>query len=290
MQAVNQASDNDSGHVRVPVVIEEEEETPPEDPLVVEARTAANKECDKVRWFTDLKELKEQLKIEVLASSHSVVFLQDAQTSRLKTNSTYLENIGELVQELDLRRWAVVVILGTRFDLIDPLVKRGQAIFKSNGRVMLCQLTPGKLQGKKIKGHGLPSSCVVVHPTANAPEIPYSAPILSVRAASVEQTQFRCCSRTCPLRSEEEAASIPAPGKPPVSEIPADDKEGPSDMCYEVDGESQKPSEDEIEVQQPPDAVSDDGPRDYPIDVFHSLVLAVLGCTFSEWSRASCHF
>ena len=77
MQTTNQASDkgsvDDSGNVRVPVVIEEDEETPPEDPLVVEARTAANKECDKVRWFTDLKALKEQLKIEVLASSHSVV-------------------------------------------------------------------------------------------------------------------------------------------------------------------------------------------------------------------------
>ena len=183
MQTTNQASDkgsvDDSGHVRVPVVIEEDEETPPEDPLVVEARTAANKECDKVRWFTDLKALKEQLKIEVLASSHSVVFLQDAQTSRFKINSTYLENIGELVQELDLRRWAVVVILGSRFDLVDPLVKRGQTIFKSNGRVMLCQLTPGKLQGKKIKGNGLPSSCIVVHPIANAPDLQCPDPLRS---------------------------------------------------------------------------------------------------------------
>ena len=85
------------------------------------------------------------------------------------------------------------------------------------------QLTGGDTQASSKKAGFM---LVLHNKDDKSATVPTSLPLLKSRAKSLECTRLRCMASDCPLRSQEELATVaPGPGAAVACEIPDEDKE-----------------------------------------------------------------
>ena len=187
-----------------PPVVLQGIDVPMEDPVVVAAKAERDAEMGHCHTFRTKEALREQLAKDIIATRHSVLFLIDCATSRLKVASDYLLDLSNLLKQLSLDRvgkLAITVVVGQRLSLMDKLLKRCEEVFGADmWKVFSIQMTNGDVQQRARPS--IPSFLIVVHRVSGmVPDMPFMVPCLKHRAKPAEQHQLRCLSRCCPLRT-----------------------------------------------------------------------------------------
>ena len=81
-------------------------------------------------------------------ADHRLACIIDAQTSRQKINSDYLELMKNILTDLGVQKYAIDLVAGPRLDLLHAMQTRANSLFK-NDRVVIIQMVSGQMQTRK---------------------------------------------------------------------------------------------------------------------------------------------
>ncbi|CAE7253655.1 unnamed protein product [Symbiodinium sp. CCMP2592] len=251
-------------HENEPPVLLQGIDVPMEDPVVVAAKAERDAEMAHVQTFRTKEALQDQLMKDTICMRHSILFLIDCASSRLKIHNQYLEDVHAMLVALGwqtLGKLAVVIVRGQRIDLLLKVLKRCEEVFRADlWKVYSVQMTSGEVQQRGRPS--IPSFLIVIQRNnGTVPDMPFMVQCLKHRATPAEQHQLRCLSRSCPLRTADEICGLPEVGACPVSEIADDDKEATSNFCDAGPGDDEQDTA--VDEQG-----SEEAQRDYLIDLW----------------------
>ncbi|CAE7467364.1 unnamed protein product [Symbiodinium sp. CCMP2592] len=227
-----------------------------EDPIEIAAKKHADQEADHVHIVYDHDDLLRKVEAKAPASGR-VVFLIDAPTSQKSVTNTYIDLVAKLAMKASLTRASVGIICSQRADLLSSSMARALSVLKDM-QCFVVQLTGGDTQAHSKKAGFM----LVLHNKEDkSVAVPTSLPLLKSRAKALECTRLRCMASDCPLRSQDELATVvPGPGATVACEIPDEDKEQEQFDMMVVDGVPFADDEEE--------AADAGTKRDYIIDLF----------------------
>ena len=230
-----------------------------EDPIEIAAKKHAEEEADHVHIVYDQDDLLRKVDAKAPASGR-VIFLIDAPTSQKSVTNSYIDLVAKVAVKASLVRASVGIICSQRADLLSSSMARAMSVLKDM-QCYVVQLTGGDTQASSKKAGFM---LVLHNKDDKSATVPTSVPLLKSRAKSLECTRLRCMASDCPLRSQEELATVaPGPGAAVACEIPDEDKEQEQFDMMVVDGGPVADDDDEAA------AATDAGSkRDHIIDLF----------------------
>lgn len=84
-----------------------------------------------VHIFGDSRDLVKH--VTQAATNTRLGIIIDAASSRLKVNAKYLDIAKQVISDSGATKYACAIVLASRFDLLDALYKRSQALFSKGG-------------------------------------------------------------------------------------------------------------------------------------------------------------
>ena len=260
-----------------------------EDPIEISAKKHAADESDRVHIVYDQDDLVRKVDAKAPASGR-VVFLIDAPTSQKGVTNSYIDLVAKVVMKASLTKASVGIICAQRADLLSSSMARAVSMLPGFSPYVV-QLTGGERQVQNKKAGFL---LVLHHKEDKTVAVPTSLPLLRSRAKGLECTRLRCMASDCPLRSQDELATVnPGPGAAVSCEIPDEDKEleqfdmmiGEAGSLVNDDEEEPVPA-----TEQKRDYIIDLFPFTRPMSFYAGVFTQILGqCSLVVLMTSSAH-
>ena len=177
-------------------------------------------------------------------ANHRLGIIIDAASSRLKVSSNYLDIAKQIITDSGATKFACIIVIASRIDLMDAMYKRSQVLFsKGTGARVVVTLGCGawhhfvlkfkcsyaynsyisssELLGIAVRAKPrmqitsgasqgaktLPFFLILIHHDSKQ-SLPFAVDMPRNQSRKLEQARLRCMTRDCPLRSEAERALL----------------------------------------------------------------------------------
>ena len=181
----------------------------------------------KINYYPACDQLESVLK-GIIMSTHNVVFIVDAPSSKPRVLVNLIDWTVKLIQQLPCGdRIRLLIPVGQRLDLLSAVESRSMVVLP-NLLHFCIQLNSGDEQKVRKKAGYMHYACSPQ--VLGQGSVPCSIPAQATRAGHGECTRLRCLDSQCPFRPQDEkTALMPLDGNlaqiPANSEIPAEDRE-----------------------------------------------------------------